>query len=218
MIKFIKIAILLFIDLFFLIACFDYKERITFNDDFSGTMSIDYVVFLSKKENSSLLGFLPTTKEGVLKQYEKLILTKKAQLTGLSFQSVEKELKSKKKQRGIRVSYTIAFRNPVVIESSPLQNTKVIQNSNRRLEIRRSFPTLSKKEWKNIVTKRIIKYITKKFSNHSISYETHFPDGYIVTSNKGKFSSKINHSFSLFLKKTLLPSENIDWSFLLEKP
>ena len=201
--------------LFCFVGCFDYYENIKFRKDFSGTVHIRYTVpiFGPGLESESKLSFLPSTREGIQKQYEKILSTKKAMLRNLKIVPVEAALKSDESSK-IQVSYEIAFQNPKVLEDLPLTNIKVIRKY-RRIEIHRSFPS-AERTVKNIFIERILEHFQKKLGSHSLHYTTQFPQGFRISSNKGRFIKKTRHVYSVPLKSTLDPG-NESWALVLEE-
>ena len=200
----------------FLSACFDYHEKIELREDFSGSVRISYTVPVSE-EGRSRLSFLPANEEDIKIQYEEVVPSLRFQLKNIKITPVETDSKAKKEDKRLKVSYRLEFKDPKILEYTPLENTKIIKSAGY-LEIRRNFPALQNiKQAKGFILKRISKYLTKRFSGHSISYSTLLAEGFELSTNKGRMYKNTEHKYNLPLVETLGAADDIQWSFSLKR-
>ena len=212
----------------FLPGCFDYHEEVEFKEDFSGTLRISYKVPVSK-DHSSRLRFLASTKEDIREHYrEAKAKLPFFQIRNIKITPIENEPslkikkgsgkgKTKERNKSLGVSYSLDFKDPRILEYTPLTNTKVLK-SKEGLKITRSFRALqSLKKAKGFILERISKHLRKRFLNHSISYTTLLPESLALHSQKGQLHKDTRHSYRLALVETLRASKDIKWSLTLKK-
>ena len=200
----------------FLSACFDYHEKLELKEDFSGSVTVTYTVPVSK-EGTSRLSFLPVNQRAIKTQYEGVVPGIRFHLRNIKISPVELGPEIKKGNKHSKVSYRLEFKDPKILEYTPLANTKVLK-SEGYLQIRRTFPALQNiKRAKGVILKRIAKYLRKRFVGHSISYSAFLPEDFELYSNKGRFSEDTEHSYALFLVETLDSAKDIQWSFSLKR-
>ncbi len=205
-------------------SCFDYKERLYLNADFSGKVQITYTVPVSEKKRESLVSFLPVSKEQIQEAYEQFLEQGQAQLKSLDIdiipELVEKgtnDAAAAPKSSNIRVSYELVFQDPKILEHLPLDNTQVFR-TRKQIQIRRVFKALSStnKAKKNFVS-RIRSYIMNKFAKHSLSYTTHFPQGFRFASKLGQQSKKGFHTYHIASSRLLDAKKNTEWLLIIQK-
>ncbi len=210
-----------YVALLFFSACFDYHERLELNKDLSGSVLISYTVPLSKRQakadaHFSLLSFLPVNVDTIKKHYEDLIESKIARLTGLKVTTIGGV--NNKVAKKIKVQYRLHFTKLMVLEHTPLGNTRVVVGLTKA-RIKRDFPSIQEIQRPSLpLLKHLHKYLKQKLSDHMISYTTHLPQELSIKTNRGTFTDKTSsHSYGYSLSHSLDSDKNTNWTLTLQK-
>ncbi|MCB1323239.1 MAG: hypothetical protein KDK34_23475 [Leptospiraceae bacterium] len=204
------------------VACFDYRERVVFNANFSGYVQINYTVPVYPEENRSLIAFLPASEEAIREKYERFLNGDRLRLSGILIDYFEKgpdDLDGDSTQipadsvavygdptllrRFARVRYQIFFDEPETLELV-LPGRVVVQREGRRLRIDRSFP-ISKLDPDNLsrVVEAYHRMSVRSLEKHSMRFSYVFPEYFDSQSNRVDTVVAGERTFELPLARTI---------------
>lgn len=164
--------------IFLFVGCFDYEERVVFNDDFGGRVSFQYTVPLFPGQERSLLAFLPVKKEKIEEKYARSVRDYKVHF----FEIEERESRFR---RQARVEYKMAFQKPEELERL-LIGAVTIRRRKNRLALERIFPVgkpLDRAAGR--IEKEIRGLVLRSLEGHYLQLYIEYPDRFQAVFNGG---------------------------------
>jgi len=197
-------ALAVFSLLFFFYGCFDYEEKIVFNNDFSGVISFHYTVPLYPDENRTMLQYFPIEKADIEEKWQKSI--SEYSINYLETNSINKYLR-----KTATVSYKIEFLNPAELERLMIGENH-IKMEKKTLIIERQFPHGSPVgKDADRISRQIHGIINQSLNERFINFSFEVPPIYYLKSNLGSNEAPHILKISIPLKKMLMDTEDVKW-------
>lgn len=164
-----------------LFGCFDYEERVVFNEHLAGRVDFQYTVPLFPGQERSLLAFLPIDKEKIEEKYSRSVQE-------YSLRFIEMDEHDARFRRQARVEYKIEFQNPEDLEQL-LIGSVTIRQRNDRLALERVFPTGKpldrtagriEKEIQGLIMRNLEGHYLQLYIEYPVRYQAVFNGGVLV--------------------------------------
>lgn len=190
--------------LFFFLSCFDYKEILIINPDFSGRIQIEYQTPVLKKRNKSIISFLPATKE----EYRKFYGVDPEYFETNIVQDITENIAY------VSVKLEYPFRSLSEMESKLYGDVKIIYQQ-KEVVLQRTFSVLTAKNLEDPFFSFFYTTIYDLIRNRYLRFQIHYPAYYEITSNYGGIPSTGVLTFQFPLEKTLTGKNAIKWIVII---
>lgn len=190
--------------LFSFYGCFDYEEKITFKNDFSGVISYQYTVPLYPGESRTMIQYFPIERAEIEEKRQKPI-------SDYTVNFLETNSTNRYLRKAATVSYKIEFRNPAELETLMIGENH-IKMEKKTLIIERRFPSggpIGKDA--DRISKQIYGIINQSLKDRFINFSIEVPPIYYLKSSTGIYEAPHILKTSIPLDKMLINPEVTKW-------